>query len=116
MARFTENRTLYEVRERPSRTYSWVVFILSNIIAEVPSQTVLAVLTFVAWYYPLGVWRNASAAGQLNERGGLTFFSLWSFLLFSQTFPQMVMTIMPNTPTGINIAKLLYVFCLLFCG
>ncbi|KAL9032882.1 MAG: hypothetical protein Q9180_006251 [Flavoplaca navasiana] len=28
----------------------------------------------------------------------------------------MVMTIMPDAPTGINIANLLYLFCLLFCG
>ncbi|KAL9023011.1 MAG: hypothetical protein Q9180_008439 [Flavoplaca navasiana] len=116
VVRFTENRTLYELRERPSRTYSWTVFILSNVLAEIPSHTILAVLTFLLWYYPLGTWRNALELGQLNERAGLTFLLVWSFLVFTQTFPQMVMTIMPDAPTGINIANLLYLFCLLFCG
>ncbi|KAI9644635.1 Multidrug resistance protein [Ciborinia camelliae] len=36
MPHFMDSRTLYETRERSSRTYSWVVFVLSNIISELP--------------------------------------------------------------------------------
>lgn len=36
MPNFVIQRSLYEVRERPSKTYSWKVFILSNIIVEIP--------------------------------------------------------------------------------
>jgi ABC-type multidrug transport system permease subunit len=31
---FCNQRTLYEARERPSKTYSWQVFMLANIIVE----------------------------------------------------------------------------------
>jgi len=36
MPNFVTQRSLYEVRERPSKTYSWKVFILSNIVVEIP--------------------------------------------------------------------------------
>ena len=116
MARFAGNRTLYEVRERPSRIFSWGVFILSNIIAEIPSQMVMAVLVFVVWYYPLGLYQNALVTDQLHSRGGLTFLLIWSFMLFCSTLSQMVMTIMPNAATGVNVAMLLYMLSLLFSG
>lgn len=31
---FCTQRTLYEARERPSKTYSWQTFMLANIIVE----------------------------------------------------------------------------------
>jgi len=113
---FIENRTLYEIRERPSRTYSWVVFILSNVIAEIPWQTVLAVIQFVTWYYPIGMYGNAFATDMLNERGGLMFLIIWSYLTFSSTFSQMLGTIMPDAATGVNVSALLYSLSLIFCG
>jgi hypothetical protein len=36
MRNFVTQRSLYEVRERPSKTYSWRAFVLSNIIVEMP--------------------------------------------------------------------------------
>lgn len=36
MPLFVTQRSLYEARERPSKTYSWVVFITSNIFVELP--------------------------------------------------------------------------------
>jgi len=36
MPTFVIQRSLYEVRERPSKTYSWYVFILCNILVEIP--------------------------------------------------------------------------------
>ncbi|KAJ4368375.1 Multidrug resistance protein [Neocucurbitaria cava] len=116
MKRFHENRTLYEIRERQSRTYSWVVFLTSNIIVELVSQTIVSVIAFVCWYYPLGMWQNASAVGELNERGGLTFLFIWSLMILFQTLSQMLMTIMPDVPTGINIANLLFMLSLIFSG
>ena len=116
MPRFLENRALYELSERASRTYSWTVFIISNVISEVPWQSILAVIQFVTWYYPLGMYRNALISDHLHERGGLMFLLIWSYMLFSSTFSQMVVTIMPDAATGINISALLYSLSLIFCG
>ncbi|KAL8792682.1 MAG: hypothetical protein Q9195_004742 [Heterodermia aff. obscurata] len=116
MPQFLERRVLYELTERPSRTYRWDVFILSNVISEIPSQTVLAIIQFITWYYPVGMYRNALSTHALNERSGLMCLLLWSYMLFSSTFSQMVATVMPDAATGINISSLLYTLSLIFCG
>ena len=116
MPQFLENRALYELHERPSRTYSWAVFIISNVIAELPWQTILAVIQFVTWYYPVGMYENAVLTDQVVQRGGLMFLILWSYMTFSSTYSQMIVTIMPDAATGINISALLYSLSLIFCG
>lgn len=116
MPQFLVNRTLYELRERPSRTYSWKIFVLSNIIAEIPWQTLMSVIFFVTWYYPLGLHRNAMTMDQVHERGGLMFLLLWSYMIFCSTFAQMFGTIVPDAPTGVNISSLFYVLSLISCG
>ncbi len=113
---FLDNRDIYEISERPSRTYSWKVFVLSNIIVEALWQTLPATVLFVTWYYPLGMYRNALITDQLNERGGLVFLITWSFMLFSSTFSQLFSTIVPDAATGINISTLFYTLSLLFSG
>ncbi|KAK6950635.1 hypothetical protein Daesc_007159 [Daldinia eschscholtzii] len=116
MERFYNSRTLYENRERQSRTYSWLVFLISNVIVELVSQTVISVIAYVSWYYPIGLWRNAIAQDELNSRSGLIFLLIWSMLVLFQTLSQMLMTIMPNIPTGINNGNLLFMLSLIFAG
>ncbi|KAI1475138.1 ABC transporter [Daldinia eschscholtzii] len=116
MERFYNSRTLYENRERQSRTYSWLVFLISNVIVELVSQTVISVIAYVSWYYPVGLWRNAIAQDELNSRSGLIFLLIWSMLVLFQTLSQMLMTIMPNIPTGINNGNLLFMLSLIFAG
>jgi hypothetical protein len=86
MPLFVTQRDLYEVRERPSRTYSWRVFMLSNIAVEIPWTTLMAVLMFFCWYYPIGLYRNAIPTDAVNERGALVFLFVWAFMLFTSTF------------------------------
>lgn len=89
---------------------------MSNVIAELLWQSILAISQFVTWYYPLGMYENAIETDQLVQRGGLMFLTIWSYLTFSTTFSQMVVTIMPDAATGVNISALLYSLCLIFCG
>ncbi|KAF5100177.1 hypothetical protein D0Z00_001384 [Geotrichum galactomycetum] len=63
---FVTQRALYEVRERPSKTYSWVAFMLSNIFAEFPWQTLVSALAFFCYYYPVGYYRNAGDEGYVD--------------------------------------------------
>ncbi|KAF5006716.1 hypothetical protein FDECE_6926 [Fusarium decemcellulare] len=116
MARLHDSRVLYENRERQSRTYSWAVFIISNVIVELASQTLISVICFVSWYYPLGLWRKALNQGELHSRSGLVFLLIWSLLVLFQTFSQMLMTIMPDVPTGINTGNVLFMLSLIFSG
>jgi ATP-binding cassette subfamily G (WHITE) protein 2 (PDR) len=48
MPKFVTQRDLYEVRERPSKAYSWRAFLLANIVVEIPYQTLLGVLVYAS--------------------------------------------------------------------
>ncbi|KAL1652217.1 Multidrug resistance protein [Diplodia intermedia] len=114
MPHFVTQRALYEVRERPSKTYSWKAFMLSQIIVELPWNTLAAVLLFFTWYYPIGLWRNAE--GAVTERGALMFLLIWAFLMFTSTFTDMVIAGMEAAEAGGNMANLLFMLTLIFCG
>ncbi|RMZ82683.1 hypothetical protein DV738_g1588, partial [Chaetothyriales sp. CBS 135597] len=116
MPLFVTQRSLYEVRERPSKAYSWKAFMLANIIVELPWSTVAAVLLFFTWYYPIGLWRNALPTDTVNERGALMFLLVWAFLIFTCTFADMVIAGIGDAETGGNIANLCFSLCLVFCG
>lgn len=116
MPHFVTQRALYEVRERPSKTYSWTVFILSNILVEIPWNSVMAVLVFVGWYYPIGLRQNAVEAGQVAERGALMFLFILTFMIFAGTFTNMVLAGIESAEAAGNITNLLFSLSLIFCG
>ena len=116
MPHFVTQRALYEVRERPSKTYSWQAFILSNIIVELPWQTLMAVIMYFCFYYPVGFYQNAVPAGQVTERGALFFLLIWIFLIFTSTFTHMIIAAVDTAEAGGNIANLLFSLTLVFCG
>lgn len=113
---FVTQRALYEVRERPSKAYSWVVFMLANIFVELPWNTLMATLIFVSYYYPIGMYRNAIPEGQVAERGALMWMFNWLFLLFTSTFSTMVIAGVETAETGGNLGQLLFSLTLVFCG
>nr|BAD42437.1 ATP binding cassette transporter [Penicillium digitatum] len=116
MPNFVTQRSLYEVRERPSKTYSWKAFMISNILVEMPWNTLMAALMYFCWYYPIGLYKNAEPTHAVSERGALMFLLIWSFLLFTSTFAHMVIAGIELAETGGNIATLLFSLCLIFCG
>ncbi|RBQ82100.1 hypothetical protein VDGD_09104 [Verticillium dahliae] len=116
MPYFVIQRSLYEVRERPSKVYGWKIFMLSQIIVELPWNSLMAVLMYVCWYYPVGLQNNAIAADQTTERGVLMFLFLLIFLLFTSTFTDFIIAGFETAEAGANIANVLFMLCLIFCG
>ncbi|KAF2137562.1 uncharacterized protein K452DRAFT_312182 [Aplosporella prunicola CBS 121167] len=116
MPNFVVQRALYEVRERPSKTYSWKAFMLSNIVVELPWNTLAAAILYFCWYYPIGLYRNAAETDAVTERGGLMFLLIWVFLLFTSTFSHMMIAGIKDAETGGNIANLMFSLTLIFCG
>ncbi|RGP59878.1 ATP-binding cassette, subfamily g white, member 2, pdr [Fusarium sporotrichioides] len=116
MPQFVIQRSLYEVRERPSKVYSWKIFMLSQLIVELPWNSLMAVIMFFGWYYPVGLYQNASDAGQTTERGALMFLLLLAFLIFTATFSTMIIAGFETAEGGANVANLLFMLCLIFCG
>ncbi|CAK7227501.1 Multidrug resistance protein [Sporothrix eucalyptigena] len=116
MPHFVTQRSLYEVRERPSKTYSWKVFMLSQILTEIPWNSLASVLMFVCVYYPIGMNKNAEPAGQVAERGALMWLLFWQFLMFTCTFAHACIAITDTAESGGNLANVLFMLCLIFCG
>ena len=75
----------------------------------------MSVLLFVCWYFPIGMYRNATA-DSAYERAALAFLGIWSFMLFTSTLSHMVATGIESGQTAVNIAQLLYSLSLIFCG
>jgi ATP-binding cassette subfamily G (WHITE) protein 2 (PDR) len=116
MPHFVTQRALYEVRERPAKTYSWKAFMLSNIMVELPWQTLMSVVIFFCWYYPIGMYQNAVPENQVHERGALMFLLIWVFLIFTSTFTHMAIAGVETAEVGGNIANLAFSMSLIFCG
>ncbi|KAI8935400.1 hypothetical protein NX059_007981 [Plenodomus lindquistii] len=116
MPHFVTQRSLYEVRERPSKAYSWKAFMISNIIVEMPWNTLMAVIIYFCWYYPIGLYRNASPTDEVALRGFMMFLFVWMFMLFTSTFTHMIIAGLDSAETGGNIANIMFSLCLIFCG
>jgi ATP-binding cassette subfamily G (WHITE) protein 2 (PDR) len=116
MPHFVVQRALYEVRERPSKTYSWQVFIISNILVEIPWNGLMGALIFFCWYYPIGLYNNAVPTDSVTERGGLMFLFIVSFLLFTSTFTNLVIAGIESAEAGGNLAQLMFSLVLIFNG
>ncbi|EUC35187.1 hypothetical protein COCCADRAFT_3579 [Bipolaris zeicola 26-R-13] len=116
MPHFVTQRALYEVRERPSKAYSWKAFMISNIFVELPWNSLMAVLIFFCWYYPIGLYKNAEFTDKVHLRGFQVFLYVWIFLLFTSTFTHMIIAGVESAETGGNIANLMFSLCLIFCG
>ncbi|KAF9878804.1 hypothetical protein CkaCkLH20_03704 [Colletotrichum karsti] len=116
MPNFILQREQYEARERASRAYSWYVFMLVNIIVELPWNTLASLVIFFPFYYLVGMYRNAIPTDAVTERGGLMFLLVWAFMLFESTFADMVVAGVPTAEIGATLSLLLFALCLIFCG
>lgn len=113
---FVMQREIYEVREAPSRTFSWFAFIASQITAEVPFQAVLGTVAFFCWYYPTGMYANAEPTDTVNERGALMWLLVTSFYVYCSTLGQFVISFQELADNAANLANLMFIMCLNFCG
>lgn len=89
---------------------------LSQIIAEIPWNTLMSVFLFVCIYYPVGFNKNAEFAGQTAERGGLMWLLIWQFLIFTCTFAHAAIAITDTAEAGGNLANVVFMMSLFFCG
>ncbi|PVI04434.1 ATP-binding cassette transporter ABC1 [Periconia macrospinosa] len=107
---FITQRSLYEVRERPSKTYSWKAFVLANIVVELPWQFVSGTLIFACFYYPV------VGTGQDSERQVLVLLFSIQLLIYASAFAQMTIAALPDAQTAAALVTLLTFMSILFNG
>ncbi|KAI9054006.1 hypothetical protein LZ554_002950 [Drepanopeziza brunnea f. sp. 'monogermtubi'] len=112
MPRFILQRDLYEVRERPSKAYSWKSFLIANIVVEIPYQIFLGIMVWASYFYPIYTREGIPSA----ERQGLILLLLVQFFVFASTFAHMIIAALPDSETAGNIATLMFSLTLTFNG
>lgn len=109
MPLFVTQRSLYEVRERPSKSYSWVAFLIANIVVEVPYQILSGLVVYACFYYPIvGV--------QASERQGLVLLLCVVLFVYAGTFAHMCIAALPDAQTAGAIVTFLFAMSLIFNG
>ncbi len=76
----------------------------------------MGVLIFFCYYYPVGLYANTYDTNTTHERGALFFLYVWSFLMFTSTFTDMIIAGIDTAETGGNLANMLFSLTLVFCG
>ena len=95
---FIDMRNVYEVRERPSRMYSWTALVTSQILADIPWNILGSSLFYLCWYWTVGF---------PTSRGGYTYLMLGiMFPIYYTTIGQSVAAMSPDA----EIAGLLFGF------
>ncbi len=111
MPKFVVQRSLYEVRERPSRVYSWKVFILSQMLVELPWQVLLGVMSWAAFFFSVFGTRDST-----GETAGLVLLFIVQFYIYAASMAQMVIAAVPEPPMAAMLAILMFGLSFLFSG
>ncbi|CAG88660.2 DEHA2F00154p [Debaryomyces hansenii CBS767] len=116
MPYYIKQRDIYEVREAPSKTFSWFAFITAQITSEIPYQVVIGTLGFFCWYYPVGLYDNAVPTDSVDSRGVLMWLYITAFYVYTSTMGQLCISFIEVPENAANLAVNLFTVCLIFCG
>jgi ATP-binding cassette, subfamily G (WHITE), member 2, SNQ2 len=93
---FIANRMIYEIRERPSKMYSWSAWVTAQILVELPWNMMSGVVLFFCWYWTVGY---------PTDRAAYTFLQLVALMPFYYTtVGQAIAAMAPS----VEIAALLF--------
>ena len=106
---FVTQRSLYEVRERPSKAYSWQAFMIANVVVEIPYQILTGILIWAASYYPvIGI--------QSSDRQGLVLVFVIQLFIYASSFAIMCQAAIPDAHTAGSVVNILAILSIVFSG
>ena len=95
-------RSVYELRERASRTYCWPAFVISQLLVEIPWNMLGGTLFFLCWYWTVGF---------LGDRAGYTYLMLGVILpWYYTTLGQAVAAMSPDAEIANILFSLIFTF------
>ncbi|KAG2159222.1 ABC-2 type transporter-domain-containing protein [Suillus bovinus] len=101
-------RSVYEVRERPSRMYSWTALVTSQILVEIPWNIFCSSLFFLCWYWTVGFD---------TDRGGYTYLMYGIvFPLYYTTIAEAVGAMAPSAVIASLLFSTVFSFVVIFNG
>jgi ATP-binding cassette subfamily G (WHITE) protein 2 (PDR) len=81
--------------------------VLSNVAAELVWNTGVAVICFLVWFYPMGLFRNARWTGTVHTRSTLVFLVIWSAFLFGSTLAHALIAGAPTAEAASALGNVL---------
>lgn len=107
---FIQLRSIYDVRERPSKLYRWPVLTLACIMVELPWNILGGTLFWLPWNFMIQ-FRSGS------EYTGYSWATICIvFEFYFQTFAQAVASISPNPLVASILFSTFFSFVIVFCG
>lgn len=107
--RYLHFRGLYESRESNSKIYSWVAFVASTILPELPYSIIAGSIYFNCWYW--GVWFPRDSFSS-----GYTWMMLMLFECYYVGFGQFIAAFAPNELFASLLVPSFFTFVVSFCG
>ncbi|KAJ7762052.1 pleiotropic drug resistance ABC transporter [Mycena maculata] len=105
---FLEMRNIYQIREGPTKFYSWSALVTSAFLSELPWNIIGSSLYFLCWYWTVGFD---------TSRAGYTYLLLGVvFPLYYTSFGQAVAAMAPNAELAAILFSSLFSFVLTFNG
>jgi ATP-binding cassette subfamily G (WHITE) protein 2 (SNQ2) len=102
MVPYINKRTVYEVREKPSRIYSWSAFNTAHALIEILWNVIGSHFIFFTWFWTVGFPTN---------RAGYTYIMLAIvFPLYYSTIALAVAAASPNAEVGNILFSTLFSF------
>lgn len=106
---FLHFRNLYESREAKAKIYSWVAFVTSAILPELPYAVVAGSLYFNCWYWGLWFPRDSFTSG-------LTWMFVMLYEMFYIGLGQFISAFSPNELLASLLVPTFFTFVISFCG
>lgn len=103
-------------RRQKTNTITEIVLMLSNLMIEIFWNTLMAVIAYFCWYYPIGLYQNAVPTHEVTSRGGLVFLFIWAFMMFTSTFTHILIAGIDSADSAGSVGNICYMLCICFCG
>jgi ATP-binding cassette subfamily G (WHITE) protein 2 (SNQ2) len=99
---FIDTRRVYELRERPSRMYSWSALVAAQILGELPLNIIGSSLYFLIWYWLVGL---------PSSRAGYSYLMLGiAYPMYYTTIALWVAAMSPNPEIAAQLFSFFFSF------
>ena len=76
----------------------------------------MSVFSFLFWYYPMGLYRNAVFTDTVHSRAIAVLLNVWVFFMFSGTFGTMMIAGFESAEVAGSVSTLFSILMFFFAG
>ncbi|KAL6824697.1 ABC-2 type transporter [Trichoderma sp. SZMC 28015] len=107
---FLNSRNLFQSRENNAKIYSWLAWVTSAIIVEIPYGLVAGAIYFNCWWWGIFGTRVSGFTS------GFSFLLMMVFELYYISFGQAIASFAPNELMASLLVPVFFLFVVSFCG